>query len=145
LEKKQGEWTVIGDPIEGASIAAARKARLSQSNLNKLMPKLDAIPFESKFEYMASLHVNVDDKTIYLKGSLEAVLSRSGQMIDASGNIVALDAKIIVSAAESMIEEGLLVIAFAKKLVSKEKVSLKRTDLRRGFIFLGLQGINQIV
>jgi cation-transporting P-type ATPase F len=143
VEKQKDRWVVVGDPIEGALIAAASKAKLNQANLEQLMPKLDSISFQSKFPYMATLHQNIDEKIIYFKGLFEEVFPGSQQMIDASGNLVSLDSNTIELEAESMIKEGLGVLAFAKKPVSIEKISLTRKDLKSGFVFLGLQGIQR--
>lgn len=141
LEKKEGQWIVIGEPSEGASIAAGSKAKLHQSHLRQLKPKLDLLPFDSKFQYMATLHRDFDGKTIYLKGSVRAVLSRTQQMLDCSGEVIPLNSRLIKLEAKSMKKEGLKVFAFAKKLVSEETISLEHTQLKSGFIFLGLQGM----
>jgi len=90
LEQKDGQWKVVGDPTEGALIAVARKAGLDYSQLNQAMPRLDTIPFESEFQFMATLHqldsqawgvahsegVRSSAYVIYLKGSVETVLNR---------------------------------------------------------------------
>ncbi|WP_083856853.1 hypothetical protein [Stanieria cyanosphaera] len=141
LENREGRWIVIGDPSEGASIAAGSKAKLNQSHLRQLKPKLDTLPFSYKFQYMATLHQDFNGKTIYLKGSLKTVLSCTQQMLDCSGEVIPLNSTLIKLEAQSMKKEGLKVIAFAKKLVSEETVSLERAELKNGFIFLGLQGM----
>jgi Ca2+-transporting ATPase len=141
LEKQEGEWIVIGDPTEGASIAVGSKAKLHQPHLRQLKPKLDIFRFNSKCQYMATLHQDFDGNTIYFKGSVKTVLSLSQQMLDCDGDIIPLNSKLIKLEAESMRKEGLKVFAFAKKLVSAETISLERTQLKSGFIFLGLQGM----
>lgn len=142
LKNQEGQWVVVGNPIEGALIVAASKAELYQSTLQQLMPKLDTIPFSSKFQYMATLHQNIGGNTIYFKGTSETILSHAQQMLDKNGNLIELDSELVALEAESMIEDGLQVLAFAKKQVSAEKTSLDRADLESGFIFLGLQGMN---
>jgi cation-transporting P-type ATPase F len=142
VKNQEGHWIVSGDPIEGALIAAASKAKLNQSNFCQLMPRLDTIPFSAKFQYMATLHQNIEDKTIYLKGAPETVLPRAKEMLDSNGNLIQLDSELVALQAESMIADGLKVLAFAKKQVLPEKTSLERADLKNRFVFLGLQGIN---
>lgn len=89
--KQTGEhWLVEGDPTEGALITVAAKADLSQAGLAASKPRLDAIPFESQYQYMATLH-EAYPQTIYMKGSIEAVLSRCSQMMDAQGNLMLID------------------------------------------------------
>jgi cation-transporting ATPase F len=89
--KQMGEsWSVVGDPTEGAMITAAAKAGLSQSGLASSKPRLDAIPFESQYQYMATLH-DADPRVIYVKGSVEALLRRCSQMMDREGQTIALN------------------------------------------------------
>ena len=113
--KQTGEhWSVEGDPTEGALIAAAAKADLSQTGLAAAKPRLDAIPFESQYQYMATLH-EADPQTIYVKGSLEAILSRCTQMLNQQGQPVSIDQEKIEQAVEAMTAKALRVLAFAKK------------------------------
>jgi cation-transporting P-type ATPase F len=142
VKNQKGHWVVMGDPVEGALIAAASKAKLNQSNFCQLMPRLDTIPFSAKSRYMATLHQNIEDKTIYIKGAPETVLPRAKEMLDSSGNLIQLNSQLVALQAESMIADGLRVLAFAKKQVLPEKTSLKHTDLENRFVFLGLQAIN---
>ena len=139
--KQTGEhWSVEGDPTEGALIAAAAKADFSQSRLAGSKPRLDAIPFESQYQYMATLH-EADPQTIYVKGSLEAVLSRCEQMLDAKGQPVPIDRPQIEQAVETMTDQALRVLAFAKKTVAAHQHAIDHDDLETGLVFLGVQGM----
>jgi cation-transporting ATPase F len=143
LEVKDAQWKVLGDPTEGALIAAANKAGLNQPSLEEEMPRIDLIPFESEFQYMATLHEGTQSssqRTIYVKGSVEAILSRSRQMLD-EGNLTAIEPRTIHQEAEAMAEQGLRVLAFAKKDVAADKNSLDHHDIEAELIFLGLQGM----
>jgi cation-transporting P-type ATPase F len=144
LEEKNSQWIVVGDPTEGALIAVANKARISQPELIELMPKIDAIPFESQFQYMATLHEvrgRNGVKTIYVKGSVEAILRRCQQMLDASGDLVTINRESVEQKVNDMATQGLRVLAFAKKEVSDRQSSLDHDDIDTGLIFLGLQGM----
>ncbi|AFY77086.1 MAG: cation-transporting P-type ATPase [Hydrococcus sp. C42_A2020_068] len=145
LEFKDGRWNVVGDPTEGALIVVANKVGCIRDELEQKMPRLDVIPFESEFQYMATLHGNGEastkSKIIYVKGSVEAILSRSTQKLDAQGNLTPLDPNIIYQEADAMAAQGLRVLAFAKKLVSNEQNSLDHEDIEEGLIFIGLQGM----
>lgn len=142
LKNQKGQWIVVGNPLEGASIAAASKAGLYQSSWQQLMPKLDTLSSTSKFQYMATLHSNIEGKTIYLKGAPETILPRTQKMLDINGNLIDLDWELVARTTESMLEDGLQVVAFAKKQVSAKTTSLERADFESELIFLGLQGIN---
>ena len=141
LQEKEGQSKVEGDPTEGALIVVAYKAGLSQQALAREMPRLDDIPFESEHQYMATLHEKESDQVIYVKGSLEAILSRCDQALDAQGEEIALDSKQIEQEAEAMAHKGLRVLAFAKKTVGTHLKSLAREEIEARLIFLGLQGM----
>ncbi|MEP0919743.1 cation-transporting P-type ATPase [Leptolyngbya sp. DQ-M1] len=137
LEEENDRWTVIGDPTEGALIAAANKAGLSLTQISQSLPRIDSIPFESQFQYMATLHEAATERVIYVKGSVEAILKRCEQTIDHHP----LDRRRIEQQVETMAQEGLRVLAFAKKIVSKSKSSIDHHDIDSGLVFLGLQGM----
>jgi cation-transporting P-type ATPase F len=79
LVSEDGQWSIQGDPTEGALLVAAFKAGLVEDALARQIPRSDAIPFESEYQYMATLHKDQQKQgnVIYIKGSLEAILSRS--------------------------------------------------------------------
>lgn len=153
LEFKDEQWTVIGDPTEGALITAASKAGFDQSDLAETILRLDVIPFESEFQYMATLHEmpgkashlpptlhSSPQRTIYIKGSVEAILQRCRQMLGTDGTLVSLDQDAVHHQVDVMAEQGLRVLAFAKKVANGQN-QLDHDDIETDLIFLGLQGM----
>ncbi|MDZ8023408.1 MAG: HAD-IC family P-type ATPase [Nostoc sp. DedQUE11] len=142
IEWRDGQWNLVGTPTEGALIVAANKVGLTLENLEEL-PRIDTIPFESEFQYMATLH-KLDAKrrlnVIYLKGSVEAILQRCDYMLDAQGQQVTLNPRAVEQEVAGMANQGLRVLAFASKEVAAKR-SLERHDIAQGLVFLGLQGI----
>jgi cation-transporting P-type ATPase F len=154
LETNADRWTVVGDPTEGALITAARKAGLDPSAVIQAQPRRDSIPFESEFQYMATLHEPLPSElkrspaaaqVIYVKGSVEAILQRCQQMLDAQGTPVPMNQAQVEAEVEAMANQGLRVLAFAKKSVaasnSHRQPALEHEDIASGLIFLGLQGM----
>ncbi|WP_414544755.1 cation-transporting P-type ATPase [Nostoc sp. CCY0012] len=143
LEQKNGNWLVVGDPTEGALIAVANKAGWNQSQMAELIPRIDGIPFESQFQYMATLHDSheSDARTIYVKGSVEAILGRCQQMLNADGQPEPINRELIAQQVEFLAEQGLRVLAFAKKAVAKNQNSIEHEDIEHDLMFLGLQGM----
>ncbi|MDZ8264217.1 HAD-IC family P-type ATPase [Nostoc sp. ChiQUE01b] len=143
IEWRDGQWNLVGTPTEGALITAANKVELTQANLEQELPRIDTIPFESQFQYMATLH-ELDAKrslnVIYLKGSVEAILQRCDRIFDAQGQLARLNSAAVEQEVADMANQGLRVLAFASKEVATKR-SLNRNDLDRGLVFLGLQGI----
>ncbi len=140
LKQTGDQWSVVGDPTEGALIASAVKAGLSQAGIAAAKPRLDAIPFESEYQYMATLH-DGSSPIIYVKGSVEALMGRCSQMVDPQGQAIALDKNQIKQAVESLAEKGLRVLAFAKKPAYSHQHSIDHEDIATDLIFLGLQGM----
>ena len=77
IVEEDGRWDVRGDPTEGALETAAIKAGLDYGDEEARRPRRDAIPFESEYQYMATLHDAGDGRRIvYLKGAVEKILER---------------------------------------------------------------------
>ncbi|TVP64297.1 MAG: cation-transporting P-type ATPase [Nodularia sp. (in: Bacteria)] len=149
LEQKNGNWIVVGDPTEGALITVANKAGWNQSEMANLIPRIDGIPFESQFQYMATLHDSHESvekagdggKIIYVKGSVESILSRCQEMLNANAEPEPINRELIEEQVEALATQGMRVLAFAKKVVSDEQNSVDHEDIATGLIFLGLQGM----
>ena len=139
--KHTGEhWTVVGDPTEGALITAAAKADLSQAGLAAANPRLDSIPFESEYQYMATLN-DGESRTIYVKGSVEVLLRRCTHMLDQHGQVVPVAQSAIEQAVELMTAQALRVLAFAQKQAGIHQHAIDHDDIETDLIFLGLQGM----
>jgi len=134
------QWSVVGDPTEGALLAAAMKVDLTQAELAAQRPRLDFIPFESEYQYMATLHGG-KLRMVYVKGSVEAILSRCGQMMNARGQTVPLDSVQVEQAVAAMTAKALRVLAFACKVVGAHTPTIEPEDIETGLVFLGLQGM----
>ncbi len=138
----EGRWDVEGDPTEGALIVSARKAGLSAEG-DRARPRLDVIPFQSEYQYMATLH---DDgpgrpRTIYLKGSVEAVLGLCSASLGDEGRVEAPSVAEIEAEAERLAGSGLRVLAFAKGEFLPDRSTLEHADLVGRLTFLGLQAM----
>ena len=140
LKQTGSDWSVVGDPTEGALIAAAAKASLNQSSLDTSKPRLDSIPFESQYQYMATLHDGIAP-VIYVKGSVESLMSRCSRMMNQKGETTAFERPQIEQAVAIMARKGLRVLAFAKKGTGFHQHSIDHDDIATDLIFLGLQGM----
>ncbi|NLI80454.1 MAG: cation-transporting P-type ATPase [Deltaproteobacteria bacterium] len=135
-------WSVEGDPTEGALIVSAAKGGLRLEAESVTLPRLDTIPFESEYQYMATLHGTGDGPPIlYAKGSVESVVARCDDCLHSRGDFAALDRAKVRRDAEAMARQGLRVLAFARRELPKGQTSLSREDLSSGLTFLGLQGM----
>lgn len=142
LQSQAGQYTIVGDPTEAALIVVAQKAGLNRQDLDSQLPRLDTIPFESEFQYMATLHQTTSNElSIYVKGSIESILQRCDRLLDDRGQFVTLDRAKIERKVDEMAQQGLRVLAFATKSVATVPQPLAHSDIDRGLVFLGLQGM----
>ena len=143
LSQKDGRWQVEGDPTEGALLVSAAKGGLDRSGAHEGWPRLDAIPFESEYQYMATLHrIPGGDGTVaYVKGAAEAILARCGDALDETGAVVPLDRAAIVGRLDELAGQALRVLAFARKSFPASQASIAHADVDGGLTFVGLQGM----
>lgn len=136
-------WSIEGDPTEGALLVVAHKAGMHWSAVENSHPRIDAIPFESRHQFMATLHDNpaADVRHVYIKGAVESVLQRCHGAFDANLQPQALDAAMIISQVEAMAAQGLRVLAFARGDVAANTDRLDLLHVADGLIFLGLQAM----
>ncbi len=131
LNQRDGAWHVAGDPTEGALVVAAEKAGLRALHLREAAPRLDAVPFSSERQLMATLHQSSGHAPVaYLKGAPEAVLARCTGVPDGAMEVV-----------ERFAADGMRVLGFATRALPPGTTALQERDLDAGFIFLGLQAM----
>ncbi len=143
LVKRDGRWDTQGDPTEVALIVAAHKAGLEDAVVTSRLPRVDAIPFESQHQFMATLHddAGADRKLVYLKGAVEVVLDRCDSAFDTRRQPILINRERIQGRVAQLAAAGLRVLAFARGEVPAETQRISIHDLPRHFTFLGLQGM----
>jgi len=141
LVQEDNLWRIEGDPTEGALIVAALKAYIKPEKVKDEMPRLDEIPFESERQFMATLHeVKADgEKIIYIKGAVEKILEDCSDNICIEDGRATLNKDEILANADLMAQDGLRVLALARKVTDKENIEVE--DCLSGLTFLGLQGM----
>lgn len=143
MSKTEDGWQVEGDPTEGALITSAAKAGLSTETFQREFPRIDAIPFESERQYMATLHDAGPNRPrpVYLKGAVESLLPRCDTALGAAGDRTELNAGDIQERVQEMADKGLRVLAFARVDLPASASSVTHEDTAAGLTFLGLQGM----
>ncbi|HAV10840.1 MAG TPA: ATPase [Dehalococcoidia bacterium] len=134
LRQNNGRYEVIGDPTEGALIAAAAKAGITGD-----ASKLDEIPFESERMYMAILIDGESNNILYVKGSPEVILKMCRDESTDSG-VESLHAESILAEADRMGEEGLRLLGMAFATLPKEHKTIEIAHIEN-LTFAGLQGM----
>ncbi len=144
LVEKQGQWEIEGDPTEGALLVAACKSGLMAEVQQGQFPRLDAIPFESQHQYMATLHDTgpAQPRLVYVKGAVEVLLESCRAALDETGQTIPLDTAHIHAVVGIMAAKGLRVLAFARGELPAGAKDLTHAHIANGLTFLGLQGLS---
>ncbi len=129
---KDGEAITGGDPTEIALLEVASLAGIKGD-----FEIVDEIPFDPSLRYMATAIKEGEYIKIYVKGSVEKVLSMCRWAL-VDGKVVELDERQIHEVASDFALQGLRVLAFAYKVVSLGKFDGIEKQLNN-LIFLGLQ------
>jgi magnesium-transporting ATPase (P-type) len=137
------QWGIEGDPTEVALITAATKAGLLQEALEQALPRIDTLPFESQHQYMATLHHSAaeSESVIYVKGSVESILSRCRDSGGTGSETGLLDHASIHRKVEEMAARGLRVLAFGRKVVANQSQAVTHAEVADGLVFVGLQAM----
>ena len=143
LAHKEGLWQIQGDPTEGALLVAALKGGLKQEAEQAAFPRIDAIPFESQHQYMATLHdAGLEEASLaYLKGSVESILPKCRTSLLPQGDEGSIDPAQVQRETDALAAKGLRVLALARKTLAPDAKSIGHDDVADGLVFLGLQGM----
>ena len=141
LHEEQGVWHVEGDPTEGALLALAAKAGLTQQVASQTWPRLDSIPFESQHRFMATWHRDeAGEPWIFVKGAPERLLEMCAGQLGGDGD-VPLDVDHWRRMATDLAAQGLRLLAFACRRAAPAGAELTFADVESGYLMLGLVGI----
>ncbi len=141
LHEADGQWTIEGDPMEGALLTVGLKAGLNPAFQSKLFPRTDVIPFDAEHRFMATLHHSHEGESfIYLKGAPEQVIYMCDRQRGASGD-EAIDPHYWHDRVEAMAAQGQRVLAVALKPTNRLHRELTFGDVDNDLTLLGLLGL----
>ncbi|HEY5636486.1 MAG TPA: cation-transporting P-type ATPase [Burkholderiales bacterium] len=140
LFESGGEWRLEGDPTEGALLAFARKCVLDPALEHAAHPRLDEIPFESQYRFMATLHPGARGACIFAKGAPEAILAMCVAARGHEGDC-ALDLPAWQARMDALAARGLRVLALAARRAEPGQQTLEFARAQSGYTLLGLVGI----
>ncbi|MCD8260174.1 MAG: cation-transporting P-type ATPase [Bacteroides sp.] len=131
-----GNWVVNGDPTEGALITLYEKTHLRENNIEKI----DMLPFDSSYKYMAVLAKAGDKKIIFIKGAPDRFLQKVCEEKNEEG-VQLFDHDYWDREIKELAGRGQRVIGAAYKIADPSQTEVTHEDLKRGAVFLGIAGI----
>lgn len=142
LHHRDGAWSVEGDPMEGALLAFAVKAGRNLQQTTADWPRTDAIPFDAKHRYMATLnHDHEQHAFIFVKGAPEQILGMCADQRTAAGGVEPLDTARWLQKAGETAALGQRVLAFAARAVKPEHTVLESDDVKGTLTLIGMVGL----
>lgn len=131
---------LLGDPTETALVYHYEQLNDDYAGTIKKFPRIAEIPFDSERKLMSTVH-NIDGVCkMFTKGAVDVLCKRLTHKIDKDGNTIPIsedDIKEIETANLHFSMQGLRVLSFAEKIITKEKTSYDKDD-EHDMIFLGL-------
>ena len=142
LHERNGVWRVEGDPMEGALLSFAEKMDVQVRNEREAWTRTDAIPFDAKHRFMATLnHDHMRHAFVFIKGAPERILSMCRNQRGADGKEEPLDAMYWEQNAEGIAAQGQRVLAFAVMPMQPENTVLEQSDVEGSLTLLGMVGM----
>jgi magnesium-transporting ATPase (P-type) len=142
LRNHEGTWMVEGDPMEGALLAFAGKAGLSLDEQSRTWARTDAIPFDARHRFMATLnHDHEGHGAIFVKGAPERILAMCRNERGAAGDIRPVDQDFWIQQSENIARRGQRLLALAFRLGEAGKTVLDVDDVEGQLTLLGLVGL----
>ncbi len=155
-EAGKPSWQIIGDPTEGAMVVAAAKGGLRRDELEKTLPRIQEIPFDSDRKRMTTIHrhggaqaqafvpgFNYPPVIAFVKGAPDVILELCGYRLE-SGQAVGLTGDMretILEQNHDMAGNALRVLAVAYRPLQEVPSSVTPETVEKDLVFVGLLGM----
>ncbi|MGP1677297.1 MAG: HAD-IC family P-type ATPase [Burkholderiales bacterium] len=165
LEEKSDEggklaWQIIGDPTEAAMVVAAAKSGYRRGELEKILPRVQEIPFDSDRKRMTTIHsvagahAQAGLQTLvsglgsapfiaFVKGAPDVILDLCSRTLE-SGRAVGLTGErrlAILEQNRDMAGNALRVLAVAYRPLQEIPASVTPETVEKDLVFVGLLGM----
>ena len=135
------QWTISGDPTEAAMKVVALKTEVAGA-VDENYPRVATIPFDSRRQYMATLHRRTSDDhhVALVKGAAERVTELCSGWMRTDGSVEPMDRAAVAAAVDDMAADGLRVLATAVAL-EMDPADFTTERLDHHFVLVGLQAM----
>lgn len=160
LEEKADDsgkaWRIVGDPTEGAMVVAAAKAGYQREALDRALPRVQEIPFDSDRKRMATLHrvegelsttlfagLGAPSFVAFVKGAPDVVLDLcTAQLQDGQSAPLSAETRAaILKQNHDMASSALRVLAVAYRPLSSLPETPTPETVETDLVFVGLLGM----
>ena len=134
-------WAISGDPTEAAMVVVALKTEVA-GEVDQDLPRVATIPFDSRRQYMATLHRRTSDghHLALAKGAAERVTQLCSGWMRADGTVEPLDRARVAAAVDALATRGLRVLATAMA-DDVDPADFTTADIDGRLVLTGLQAM----
>jgi P-type Ca2+ transporter type 2C len=75
-DSRIADGKVIGDPMEAALLVLAAKGGVGRDEVERAMPRVAELPFDSAHKFMATFHRDGEQVKVFVKGAPDVLLAR---------------------------------------------------------------------
>jgi len=143
LQENQGQWSIKGDPTEGALVVVAAKAGLHQSEMRLENPRVEELPFSSERKRMTTIHQMKNGKRVaFMKGAPEVILERCSRISEDGGvkELGVTQKAQVLEVNQGMAQEALRVLGVAYREL-QDGIACTEEAVEKDMTFLGLAGM----
>ncbi len=148
LQERDGNWSVQGDPTEGALIVAARKAGLLPQALDARFARVGEVPFSSERKLMSTVHTDAEQPERLIavtKGAPDVLLARCTHELVGRDAVALTEARRaeIMASNDALAHEALRTLGVAFRSLPAEHADhgAFAEDVEHDLVFLGLIGL----
>lgn len=145
LAREGAVWTTVGDPTEGALLAAAAKAGLDQEQADRERPRRGEVPFDSDRKRKSVIRAMPDGRLrAFVNGAPDVLLGLCTRLYTAAGARPLSDEDRREAAARisALAERGLRVLGSATRDLEGPASDYAADAVERDLTFVGLSGMH---
>ena len=146
LIERDGRWSVLGDPTEGALKVAAIKAGHDPAALEARLRRVGEVPFSAERKRMSTVHADDAEPgsvVLITKGAPDLLLARcTHELIGAAERALDAERRAAIQAAiDALAAEALRTLGLAERRLPAAAAARLHEDAEGGLLWLGVVGM----
>ncbi len=146
INVENNQEKVVGEPTEKAIVEEGLNVGCNKKNIEKLLPRINEIPFDSSRKMMTTIHKIGNKYRIICKGAPDVLLEKcTKEVLEIGENqdikVKSLDKFKIKNENEKMAHKALRVIAVAYKDLAELPNKIDSKSIENNLTFIGLIGM----
>lgn len=142
LKEEVNGLKVSGDPVEGALIVSAMKAKLDQYSLKEQYMKIGEIPFTHERKIMTTIHKTKEGNFAFVKGAPELLLKKCTKIYRDNhvSKLTKEEKDKVLEVSQKFTSESLRVLLVCYRKISNKVVKFSTENVENDLILVGLVG-----